>query len=275
MPRVHIAIPSAVVALQAAGLAFDLHNILDMSLRTEVGQSLGVRGEEDEQVISQIAGQVTQGIMAILRDLDQPAPNLNIVCEPRIPYGVGLGATETWIVGAMVALNNLLGMPLPRQRVVELIAQQTALPIGGLASLFGSLTTAQLTTRPLLHHRLECTPFKVVVAATAHTTDASTPSATANTVILADALRRGDLGLLARLSETLHATDDAIVKAATANGATAVLSASAGCVWLAFTATAHKQVERAWLDHFAHQPVATYIFTTTLDTQGVVLSVLG
>jgi homoserine kinase len=296
MPLVRVTVPATALNLgpgiDCLGLALALHNTVEMSLRDDDEQRVLVYGA------SEYAGTlVLRSVELIMNLINRPLPGLNVNCLAFIPERCGLGDEEAWLIGGLMAINNLLGAPLHREQIAEIGAKLSPSPAAAITSLLGGLTVTNpvsVRTAELFFRRLDVATLRLVVVVPNvphyRTREAALkrPDLTydylranlSNAVLVAEALRKADFRLLGRLlTATLDAGRIGLIPGATEAlaaaarvGAVAATLSGPGPALIVFTPTEHHQVEAEVTEAFAAFGVTCRTWSLAVDTQGVAIS---
>jgi homoserine kinase len=214
-----------------------------------------------------------------------------VFCQGEIPPDVGLGDRAAWIVGGLFGANNLLEMPMHRDKIAEIAFRLVERPAEAVTALLGGLTLTGVG-KPLVYRRVELaqslTMVLVVPVAKNYREKArkATPAKVSlsdavfnlgRTALVAEALRRGDLKLLGealhdRLAEPalrgLIPGYAALIEAARREGALAVAISGGGPALIIFARDGHERIEKA-----VHEVSAeARTWALNVDTQGVAIN---
>ena len=301
MYKVSVSVPAVSTNIgpgyDVLGLALNVRNVVEMSLTRDDQLDVVVRGEGADRLPTDFHNPAVRAAIRLFQAVEQAPAGLAVRCTNAVPLDVGLSARTTLSVGGLVAANNLLGGPLSQTELIALAAEITGRPEAVVTAIRGGLGVCSADAEGLLHRTLEVAPLRVVVAVpelpdyTPKLRDAlpaSVPLGDAlfnmgRLVLLVEALRAGDLALLARAvadrlhepHRTPHITGYAAARAAALEaGAAAVTLCGAGPALLAFAEGHHQIVESAILTAFHEAGVRTRTWIVGVDRQGVVISVV-
>ncbi len=302
MYKVSVSIPAVSTNIgpgyDVLGLALNLRNVVEMSLPRDDQLTVIVRGEGQDRLPTDFHNPAVRAAIRLFQAVEQAPAGLSVRCTNAIPLDVGLSARATLCVGGLVAANNLLGNPLPQAELIALAAQITERPEAVVTATRGSLGLCSHSAEgELLHRTLEVAPLRVILAVPELADHAPklrdalpdpVPLADAifnmgHTALLIEALRAGDLALLARAvadrlhepHRTPHISGYAAARAAALEaGAAAVTLCGAGPALLAFAEGHHQIVESAILSAFHQAGVRARTWILGVDRQGVVISVV-
>ncbi|MBX3081191.1 MAG: hypothetical protein KF716_06115 [Anaerolineae bacterium] len=299
MAYVRVTIPAAALNLgpgiDCLGLALALHNTVEMSLRSDDEQRITVAGA------SELAGEmVLRGVEMIMHLINRPLPGLDIYCQASIPSRCGLGDDEAWLIGGLMAINNLLGAPLHREKIAEIAVKLTSVPTAAITELMGGLTVinpASTVGGELLYRRLEITSMKVVLVVpevanyrakaselALRVANSDYKTNISNAILVAEAMRKGDYKLLSRaMVDPILMTPrlafipggDAAILAAKSVGAAAVTISGDGPTLVMFAPANHEQIAAVADETFRRTGVACRTWIVGVDTQGVAISLRG
>ncbi len=284
MQKVKVTIPAACnyigPGIDSLGLALTLHNTVEMIPRADSAQRIAVEGEGSTTPFAEHP--VIQAANALFQDQKQSA-GFDVICTGEIPAASGLGAETAWIVGGIVAANNLLGSPLTRDQLLVKACELSPSP-AIVTAILGGLIIVSRVESDVLYRRLEIADWKIVVGLPARTDPVPRSEKVdladaifniGRTALVIDALRRGDGILLGK------ALEDRLVRATCQNpdferaaaearraGAAAVTVSGEGPALIAFILGNPFPVQQAFED--ALSQVRTWVLN--IDTQGIAIS---
>jgi homoserine kinase len=238
-------------------LALDMWNVTTFTLG---GQSiqLQIKGEGDDSLPSDERNLLVRTVLHIYRFCKvTPPAGLHILCENHIPLGSGLGSSASAVLAGLLGANALLGNPLNNDEILNMGYELEGHPDNISAALLGGLVIMTTRGRFLITRRVEIAPIQVVVvvprfnfptraARTALPKTVPFKDAVFNlgrTALVVEALRSGDLDLLAQvLEDRLHQPyrlklipgSEAALEAARRAGAVAAGLSGAGPGLIAF-----------------------------------------
>ena len=301
MYKVSVSIPAVSTNIgpgyDVLGMALNVRNVVEMSLTRDDQLAVIVRGEGEDRLPADFHNPAVRAAIRLFQAVEQAPAGLSVRCTNAIPLDVGLSARATLAVGGLVAANNLLGSPLSRAEMIALAAEITGRPEAVVTAMRGGLGICAQDGDGLLHRSLEIAPLRVILAVPElpdyapklrDALPAQVPLADAlfnvgHVALLIEALRAGDLALLARaVADRLHEPHRiphitgyiAARRAALDAGAAAVTLCGAGPALLAFAADHHQIVESAILTAFHEAGVRAHTWIVGVDMQGVVISVV-
>lgn len=276
MPKVRVSIPATSANLgpgfDCMGLALSLHNHVEVRTLGH-GFLIEIDGEGSEHLPRDETNHIARGAFSVFDRVGSRPPGLHIISTNHIPAGSGLGSSATALVGGVVAANWLLGEPLGRDEMLNLVVELEGHPDNVSAALLGGLTVSSFTEDGLAVRRVPVAPMQVVVVmpdvqtstremrATLPTT-VSFPDAVANigrALLVSEALRDGDFDLLgAVMHDRLHEPYrrkhipgfQQVVNAAYAARASSVAISGAGPSIIAFAPAHHEAIQEAMIAAF-------------------------
>ncbi len=249
------------------GLALTLYNELEIApsdrLRLVIeGEGEGVLPTDETNIVLQTFHKASQ--LA-----GRPLPTLHVLCRNRIPLARGMGSSAAVLVSAAVAANHLLGEPLSKYEILQLVVKEEGHSDNVAPALFGGMVVSgeregQPVTHAIMPNRglkvvllipdffLETSKARQVVPQTVSLLDAV--KNLQNTALTALAFETGNYALLeSSLEDTLHQPyrkqlipgfDEVIVAAKSAGAYGAALS-GAGPALVAFTTERTEAVAEA------------------------------
>jgi homoserine kinase len=301
MQRVKIALPAVVTrlapALTGLGLAFSLRMNIEITERADEAWIVETDGEGAGRYGLGLRHPVTRGMIRVFQRVERAPMGVTIRVNNPIPYGADLGVDSLFIVAGVIGANNMIGTPLKRPEVVALAANASGRADQVVTGMFGGLTTS-LPLDPAestpLYRNLPIGALKAVLVLpqtdAAENDDPPTTKTAARVPLddalyhlarvplFLDALKAGDLPLLARLMDDKLTTtklprgyDRAL---AAARGMEAAITLTGSAI-LAFTTGDGRALADAMQAAFNGVGVIARWWALTVDTQGVVVSVVG
>jgi homoserine kinase len=279
------------------GLALNLRNVIEMSLRTDDQLTVDVRGEGKGILPENYHNPVMQGAIKLFQRLEQAPAGLAVRSTNAIPLDVGLSARATLVVGGLVGANNLVGSPFTHGNLIDMAAEITGQPESVVTAMRGGLGMCSRGADGLIYRAIEITPLRVVLVLPTlpdyqHRLRDDLPGTVTlddavhnigHTALLIEALRSGDFKLLRRaLVDRLHEpyrreyipAYEAVVHAAEEAGAIGTIFCGAGPALLAFATFNHQMIEAALHEAFQSAGVEARTWSVGIDLQGVVISVV-
>lgn len=132
-------------AFDAAGLALDLHDDVELTVVADGEARIEVTGEGAGSIALDETHLVLRTVAETLRRLDVVPPPLLLRCTNRIPHARGLGSSAAAIVAGVLGARELVpgGVEqLPLSAVLDLVAELEGHPDNVAAALLGGLTLA-------------------------------------------------------------------------------------------------------------------------------------
>lgn len=293
MRRVKVTLPGAATrfgpAQQGLGLALGLHTTVEIIERSDDQLTVETSGEDSGRYSIGLRHPVVLGMMRVFQREERAALGLTVRVQNGIPHASGLGTEAAFYAGGIIAANNLLGTPLTRAQVIEMVVSLGG--VGVVSSILGGLTTSLLDGDTLIYRSLPSAALKLVLALPELNADpmqVSLPERVPlrdalenlNRVpLLLEALRAGDLDLLAHAADdrllspryrSLIKGFDRVVAAAKEVGAVTVIPT--GLALLAFAPADHDRIASAMQTAFQLAGVRSRTWTLPIDRQGVVIS---
>lgn len=298
MRKIKIRLPATVVnlgpGLNTLGLALGLYTTIEVSPRSDDVLSVEPQGEGAGRYPVGLRHPVVLALARVFQRLERAPMGINIRIDNQIPVTSGLGAETAFLVAGAIAANNLLGSPYKRDDLLE-IAAHISRADSAVTTMLGGLTTSMMDGDALIYKSLSVNSLKIVVvlpeleqyprpAPLDRIPMASALHNLSRLPLLVEAFRTGDLKLLKkalpdaiqtpRLIPQITGYDEA-VEAAHAVGAEAVTVAGDGPALLAFAERNHAQVASDMQAAFKNAGVKSRFWVVPIDTQGLVLSVVG
>ncbi|NLX11753.1 MAG: homoserine kinase [Chloroflexi bacterium] len=301
MYKVNVSVPAVITNVgpgyDVLGLALNLRNTIEMSLNPSDRLTVQVRGEGKGRLPEDYYNPVMTAAIALFQQLEQAPVGLNVVCTNHIPLDVGLSARVAMIVGGLVGANNLLGSPYRREDLIGLATEICGQPEAVVTAMRGGLGICASDAEGIFYRALEIAPLRVVVALPnlrdyePRLRDDLPPQVpmsdavhnVGHAALLIEALRSTDFKLLRyALRDELHEPYrtvyipgyEAVVDAAHEAGAIGVVLCGAGPAMLAFATYNHAQIESAMQGAFRAVGVEARTWALSVDSQGVVISVV-
>jgi homoserine kinase len=301
MYKVNVSVPAVSTNIgpgyDVLGLALNLRNVTEMSLRSDAQLRVRVTGEGEGVVPETIHNPAMRAAVRLFQAMEQAPAGLNVVCTNMIPLDVGLSAHVAMTIGGLVGANNLLGSPFSHDELIAMAAALTGQPEAVVTAMRGGLGLCSEGPDGLIYRSIEIMPLRVVVVVPLvpgykrrmrDELPARIPLGDAvfnmgHTALLIEALRAGDVKLLRQsLRDRLHEPYRrdaipgyrAVAAAAEEAGAIAVTLSGAGPALLAFATFNHQSIESAIHGAFRAAGVEARTVALSSDSQGVVISVV-
>ncbi|HLV35529.1 MAG TPA: hypothetical protein VKY59_10465 [Spirillospora sp.] len=297
MRKVTVRLPATIThigpALRSLGLALGLYATVEISERADNQLIVDTAGEGAGHYSIGLRHPVTLALMRVFQRLERAPTGVHIRVNSQIPVGAGLGAEAAFWVAGIIGANNLLGLSLSREEILQLSARLVPEPDNAAAALLGGLSSGLMQDNRLIHRSLPVAPLLLVVVVPTiedYPEQLSTPDVIpwndalhnlSQIPLLLEGFRSGDVQLI---TQTL---DDRLVnprlqpripgyhhvrETARLAGASGVTIAGTGPALIAFAARDHQQIAEAMVAAFSNAGIAARAWVVPVDTQGVVLS---
>jgi homoserine kinase len=271
------------------GLALELRNELQLS-ESDASLRVEIRGEGEGELPGDATNLTVQAAFAVFDRLGERRRGLAFACHNHIPLGSGLGSSAAAAVAGAMAANALVTGDLSAEQILAIAYEIEGHADNAAASLYGGLNAVAADTEGLMVRQLPVAHFKLAVVVP----DVSLPTATmrqalpdslpledavfniGHTLMLTEALRTGDLDLLAfGTQDRLHQPHrvvhipgfEAVRSAALSAGALAVTLSGAGPGMVAFGGDAD-HVAAAMVDEFGQAGVVARSWVLPIASQG-------
>lgn len=294
--NIHVPATSANLGpgFDSLGLALDIWNHIRVEARLSASPGLRYRASgEGEDVLNQSSDNLlTRSMVRLFESCGKEMPpGLDIFAQNNIPLASGLGSSAAAIVGGLVAANALLGNPLDSMGLLRLANDIEGHPDNVAPALLGGLVASACCGDEVISRRFDLPPLTIVIVKPemdlpTKTARAVLPDSVSRSdaifnigraVLVTEALRAGDLSLLAQVMEDkLHQSyrlkhipgGEAAYLAAKDCGAAAL--SGAGPSLIAFVeATEAQKVQDAITAAFAQSGIASRAFLTRPSARGV------
>lgn len=302
MRKIKITLPATATSLgpglNSLGLALGLTCTVEISERRDETLLVETEGEGAGHYPVGLRHPVVLGMMRVFQQQERAPLGLTVRVNSRIPPDSGLGAEAAFWVAGIIAANNLLNNPYPRAQVIDMAAHYSRQPDSAVTTILGGLTASLLDGDTLIYRAFSAAPLTVAVilpeldeyaAESRRGRPERIPLADAlynlsRAPLLADALREGDLKLIAQvLHDKLRLPHlkphipgyDRAVEVALRTGAAAVTLSGDGPAMIAFAEGEHRRIATAMEVAFENAGVKARSWVLPVDTQGVVVSMAG
>jgi len=300
MRKVKVILPATITnlgpGLNSLGLALSLHTTVEITERSDELLEVEGGGEGAGQYAASLRHPVLLGAIRVFQKMERAPLGMSIRVGNEIPLNSGLGAETAFVVAGVIGANNLLGNPFKREQTLQLAAEACGCADGVVTTMFGGLTTSLMRPDGVIYRSLPLQSMKLAVVLPELDGYAEKiKSVLPERVLLADALdnlsrlpllleafREGNLKWLeAAIEDRLAAPAyrpfitgyDAVIEAARQEGARAVILSGSGPALVAFAQTGHRAIADAMAAAFARQKIIARSWVTSVDTQGVVVSI--
>ena len=219
---VTVAVPATTANLgpgfDCLGLTLDVWNEVTVTV-DEDRLHVSVQGEGAGLLSDDESNPIVRAALDLLEERSARPLGLRIECRNSVPPASGLGSSATAVLAGLLAANTLLGGPLASDELLARAVQQEGHPDNVAAALYGGLVIVVEREGVLLVRRFDVprTHVTVVIPTVAASTRRSreslpevVPLADAvynigRAALVVEALRSGDLGLLAQvMDDRLH-----------------------------------------------------------------------
>jgi homoserine kinase len=218
--RLHIPATSANLGpgFDCLGLALDLWNHVRVEIDSSArpGLHYHASGEGANLLNGSQANLLTESFLHLFETCGlKPPDSVTIITENEIPFGSGLGSSAAAIVGGLAAGNAVLGNPLDQIALLKIATDIEGHPDNVAPAILGGLTAVVGDGEQVVARRFDLPPLTLVIVKPE--VELSTKSARAvlpesvsrcdavfnigRAVLVTEALRAGDLSLLARVME--------------------------------------------------------------------------
>lgn len=298
MQKIKIRLPATVVnigaGLHTISLALNLYTTIDVSPRSDDRLIVEPQGEGAGRYSVAWRHPVVLALSRLFQRLERAPLGLNIRIDNQIPIASGLGAETAFLLAGVIAGNNLMGTPYDRQGLLN-VASQISRADSTVSAMMGGLCISHLDDDRLLYRALPLEHAWKITVIVPEIERYSRPilpetvplqTALANqtrSALLIEALRTGDLDLLQdalkddiltpRITPLIRGYDEAL-NAAYDVGAVAITTASDGPALLVFSEDNHDAIGNEMVDAFQYSGVKARYFVLSVDTQGVVISIM-
>jgi len=283
----------------ALGLALTLWN--ETAFEPAEGFSLWIEGEGAESLAANPENLIVRAARRVYKTAGRQMPPLGIRCTNRIPLGAGLGSSAAAILTGLLGANALLSEPLSRDEILALAVEIEGHPDNVAPSLLGGLVVSTADEDRVIAHRIEGETPSPPLYITITIPDFVFPTREARAalpkqvpledavynigraVLVAEALRTGDLGLLGQvMDDALHqphrlllipGAQEAMEAAKRAGAAAAALS-GAGPGLVAFSAKREPGIGAAMQRAFAAAGLRARSFELGISQKGAEVGTL-
>jgi homoserine kinase len=292
--RVKVGVPATTANLgpgfDCLGLTLDLWNEADFELTAE-GFRMEIAGEGANRLPTGKENLVVRSFLRCLemKVITRPS-GLIVRMQNNIPTGSGLGSSATAVLMGILAANEIFDLKLCLEEKMEITAGMEGHADNAAAALLGGLVVTSHTETGWLTQRFDVPTIQTLVvlpAVNLPTRESrqalprtiphdDTVFNIGRAILVVEALRRGDLDLLAKVMEDrihepyrlklIPGAEEAI-QAARKVGAAASLS-GAGPGVITFINCNEEGVTRAVLNAFQQANIKTRLFRLTTTTQG-------
>lgn len=154
--RVHVPASSANLGtgFDCMGLALPLFFRLTVTVLESGPSQIIPKGPLLSDTPANSNNMVYKTMQTLAHKLGRPLPPLRLEIESDIPLARGLGSSASALIGALVAANKVLGMPLSPAQILHLAALEEGHPDNVAAAFLGGIVVAVMGEHEVLHVRL-------------------------------------------------------------------------------------------------------------------------
>ncbi len=249
------------------GLALTLYN--DLEVHPSGMTKLAIEGEGAGSLPTDESNLVLMTFQKASQLAGEDLPPIRVLCRNRIPLARGMGSSAAVLVSAAIAANRLLGEPLTKHQILQLVVNEEGHSDNVAPALLGGLVVSGLRgEEPVTHQIIPGRELKIVLlvpefhletSKARQVMPSSVPLTDAvaniqNTALTALAFASGDYSLLeSSLDDRLHQPYrkvlvpgfDAVLAAAKAAGAYGAALSGAGPTLVAFSLDRPEAVAKA------------------------------
>jgi homoserine kinase len=299
MDKLRVRVPATTANLgpgfDALGMALDLWNEAEFTRRADGRVAVMVTGEGAGTLPRDTNNLVAASALRIFELAGERPIGLQINCHNNIPLASGLGSSGAAVLSGMLAANALLDERFDLDALLKIAIQSEGHPDNVAPAMLGGLVLCMVDGERVRLHRLapraDRKPIFITLALPA--CDFPTQAARAvlpvqvmrqdavfnisRAVLVAEALRSGDLGLLgSAMEDRLHQPyrlplipgAQAAMEAAKGAGAEAVALSGAGPSLAAFSAHRDPAIGEAMQRAFAGTGIAARVFELSPSDTG-------
>jgi homoserine kinase len=204
------------------GLALDLWNEAIITLAIEY--SVQVNGEGRERLSPGENNLIVRSAQRLAEVVGKRLPPFHLDCVNRIPLSSGLGSSAAAKLTGLLGANALLGKPLSKAEILDLATEMEGHSDNVAPALLGGLVVSTMENGKVLAHKINVegdhdSSIHITVvlpdfhlstqqaraALPDHITVKDAVHNIGRAVIVVDALRSGDMGLLGKaMNDTMH-----------------------------------------------------------------------
>lgn len=142
--RVKVRVPASTANIgpgfDILGLAVSLYNTLEVEKRDDSRLSISYKGEGQSVIPLDDSNMIFKSIKKVFDLAKIPFPGLDIYIDNTIPLMGGLGSSSSAIVSGILAGNELTGLNLDKQKLLELAVEEDGHPDNVTPALMGGFT---------------------------------------------------------------------------------------------------------------------------------------
>ncbi len=303
--KIHVKVPATTANLgpgfDALGLALNLWNEADFTLRDDCQVALTVEGEGQDILPTNAENAVAQAALQLFDLTGNSCPGLQIDCLNRIPLSSGMGSSSAAMLTGMLGANALLGNPFSDEEILKLAIETEGHPDNVAPAMLGGLVASIVHQDRVISMRLPARANHGAIHATVVLPDFDFPTQHARSilpkqvdrqdaiynlsrvVLVTEALRTGDLTLLAiAMKDSLHQPYRlplipgaiAALEAAKQAGAGAVALSGAGPSLIAFSSLIDPAIGLAMQRAFEAAGLSARIFELETSYEGAEVTII-
>lgn len=298
MQKIRIRLPATLTdfgpMMQNVGLALGLYVQVEISHRDDSQLIVEPAGQGAGQYAIGLQHPVVSGMTGVFQMLERAPSGMNIAIQNDIPLNSGLGAEAAFITAGVVAAGNILEVALDRDSLLTIASRKSHAPDNVVSTMLGGLTTTFFTGDNLYYRSLPLTPFKVILAVPllSNYVVPALPDRVETTAIIEqnqrmplvlEALREGNLSFLVdvldnplrgeQLRELIPGYAH-VAELARLAGADGVMTSGGGPAMIFFTERYHSRIAEVVETAFQNLDIPAFVRVVSLDTQGIVISML-
>ena len=200
------------------GLAVDLWNHLTVEIDPAgpPGLRYQASGESADLLNASPTNLLTESFLRLFEICEQKAPaSIRIVAENQIPLASGLGSSAAAIIGGLTAANAVMDNRFDATALLQIATQIEGHPDNVAPALLGGLTAAACAGERVIARRFDLPALNLVIVKPEFEMATKTARAVlpesltradavfniSRAVLVTEALRNGDLALLAQVME--------------------------------------------------------------------------
>lgn len=291
MHKLRVRVPATTANLgpgfDVLGLALDLWNEAEFTRRADGRVAVTVMGEGAGHLPADAHNLVAASALRIFELAGERLPGLQIDCCNNIPLASGLGSSGAAVLSGMLAANALLDERFDQDALLKIAIQAEGHPDNVAPAMLGGLVVCMADGERVSLHPLAPRADRKPITITLVLPECDFPTQAARAVLpaqvkrqdavfnlsrvvlVAEALRSGDLGLLgSAMDDRLHQPyrlplipgAQAALEAARSAGAAAVALSGAGPSLAAFSAHRNPAIGEAMQRAFAAAGISARAF---------------
>jgi homoserine kinase len=291
MHKLRVRVPATTANLgpgfDVLGLALDLWNEIEFARRADDRIVVTVTGEGAGTLPRDAHNLVAASALHVFELAGERPPGLQIDCHNNIPLASGMGSSGAAVLSGMLAANALLDERFDQDALLKIAIQSEGHPDNVAPAMLGGLVLCMADGARVRVHRLAPRSSRKPIFITLALPECDFPTQAARAVLpaqvkredaifnisravlVAEALRSGDMGLLgSAMEDRLHQPyrlplilgAQAALEAAKDAGAAAVALSGAGPSLAAFSAHRNPAIGEAMQRAFAAEGIAARVF---------------